>query len=186
MSQGLLIVDIQNDYFDGGSMQLVGMEQAAENAAAVLAQFREKECPVFHVQHLSVRPGSTFFVPGTDGVEINQQVAPIEGECLVQKHYPNSFRDTDLLDQVRASKVEALTIVGAMSHMCIDATTRAAFDFGFNCTVLQDACATRDLEFQGEKVQAGDVHASFMAALSAPYANVISCAGFDLDSHTGS
>ncbi len=186
MSQALLIVDIQNDYFDGGSMQLVEMEQAADKAADVLSQFRENNLQVFHVQHLSVRPGSTFFVPGTGGVEINERVAPGDGELLIQKNFPNSFRETELLDHLRAGNVDGLTIVGAMSHMCIDATTRAAFDFGFNCTVLQDACATRDLEFQGEKVLAGDVHASFMAALSAPYANVIPCAGFDLDSHTRS
>jgi nicotinamidase-related amidase len=63
---------------------------------------------------------------------------------------------------------------GAMSHMCIDATTRAAFDLGFNCIVAEDACATKDLIFQRKIIKASDVHASFMAALSVPYAKVIS------------
>ena len=57
--------------------------------------------------------------------------------------------------------------------MCIDATTRAAFDLGFSCVVAEDACATKDLTFKGKTIKASDVHASFMAALSAPYANIL-------------
>jgi nicotinamidase-related amidase len=60
-----------------------------------------------------------------------------------------------------------------MSHMCIDATTRAAFDFGFKCVVIHDACATRDLEFEGQTIAADQVHASFMAALGSAYATVL-------------
>jgi nicotinamidase-related amidase len=65
-------------------------------------------------------------------------------------------------------------IAGAMSHMCIDATTRAAFDHGFKCTVAADACATRALEFGGRTIPARDVHAAFMAALAMPYARISS------------
>jgi nicotinamidase-related amidase len=61
-----------------------------------------------------------------------------------------------------------------MSHMCIDATTRAAFDLGFKCSVAEDACATRALEFGGRALPARDVHAAFMAALASPYAKVAS------------
>ena len=66
-----------------------------------------------------------------------------------------------------------MVICGAMSHMCIDATTRAAFDFGFNCAVIQDACATRNLEFGGQTIAADQVHGSFMAALGSVYARVL-------------
>jgi nicotinamidase-related amidase len=57
--------------------------------------------------------------------------------------------------------------------MCVDATVRAAKDFGFNCTVIGDACATRDLEINGAMVKALQVHNSFLAALNSFYANVI-------------
>lgn len=60
-----------------------------------------------------------------------------------------------------------------MTHMCIDATTRAAKDLGFNITLIGDACATKDLEIHGERVAARDVHNSFLAALNNTYANVI-------------
>jgi nicotinamidase-related amidase len=173
MKTGLVIVDIQNDYFTGGNMELVGMESAAAKASELLARFRSDGLPVYHVQHLSVRPGATFFLPNTAGAEIHEAVKPKPDEPLVQKHFPNAFRETTLLEAVRKEDVEHLVICGAMSHMCIDATTRAAFDLGFKCTVIEDACATRDLAFHKERVLAKDVHAAFMAALSVPYASIV-------------
>lgn len=179
MSTALLMVDIQNDYFPGGSMELVSMQSAAESAAGVLEGFRKRGRPVYHVQHLSIRPGATFFVPGTEGVKIHSSVAPGENEPIIQKNFPNSFRGTDLLERLRGDGIEQLVICGAMSHMCIDATTRAAFDHGFGCSVVSDACATRDLVFGERLIAAADVHAAFMAALAVPYASVVSAAEVD-------
>lgn len=154
-------------------MELVAMGAAADAAASVLEEFRRRERRVYHIQHVSTRPGATFFVPGTEGMETHESVAPMDGEPLIQKNFPNSFRDTSLLETLRGDAVEHLVICGAMSHMCIDATTRAAFDHGFSCSVVSDACATRDLQFEGKTVSAGDVHAAFMAALAVPYASVV-------------
>ena len=173
VKSGLLLVDVQNDYFPGGAMELVSMEAAAGTASTVLETFRERKDPVYHIQHISTRPGATFFVPGTRGMETHASVAPMDGELVIQKNFPNSFRDTPLLEILRGNAVEHLVICGAMSHMCIDATTRAAFDHGFSCTVVSDACATRDLQFDGNTVSAKDVHAAFMAALRVPYASVV-------------
>jgi nicotinamidase-related amidase len=178
MTQALILVDIQNDYFPGGTMELVGMAGAADNARAVLESFRARNAPLFHIQHLSVRPDATFFVPATEGAEHNDVVAPQPGETIIQKNFPNAFRATDLEQQLRDAGIEQMVIVGAMSHMCIDATTRAAFDLGFQCTVVEDACATRDLEFNGKTIGADQVHGSFMAALAAPYAAVVSTASY--------
>ncbi len=173
MKPALVLIDIQNDYFAGGAMALEGMDTAAANAARALAAFRANGLAVVHVQHLSVRPGATFFIPGTKGVEINEAVLPATGEPVVQKNFPNAFRGTGLEATLRGRGTDALVIAGAMSHMCIDATTRAAFDLGFACTVLDDACATRALAFRGETVPAAMVHAAFMAALAVPYAKVV-------------
>lgn len=183
MKQGLLLVDIQNDYFPGGSMELVGMEEAAANAKRLLDLFRKAGMPVFHVRHLSNRPGATFFLPQTDGAAIHPSVAPQNDEETVVKHFPNSFRETNLLELLRDCGVGNLVICGAMSHMCIDATTRAAFDLGFACAVVEDACATRNLTFKDNVVPAGQVHAAFMAALAVPYADVLSADDFAVHSN---
>lgn len=172
MKTALLLIDIQNDYFPGGRMELVGSIQAAAAATRLLAAFRKEQWPVYHVQHISAQPGATFFLPDTPGAEIHEAVNPLPTEPVIVKHHPNSFRGTDLLDRLKANNVSTLLICGMMSHMCVDATVRAAFDFGINCLLTHDACATRDLSFNGVMVPAAHVHAAFMAALGAVYAQV--------------
>lgn len=174
----LIIVDMQNDYFQGGRFELAGTDLAAVNAAKALEAFRHNGGPVFHVQHVSMQPGATFFLPDSDGAEIHASVKPKDGESVVIKHYPNSFRDTGLLEGLREKGVKRLVIAGAMSFMCIDATVRAAWDFGFECVVLHDACAARDLEFNGTVLPAEHAHGTIMAALSMVYAEVISTAEY--------
>jgi nicotinamidase-related amidase len=166
-------VDIQNDYFPDGKMTLEDVDTASVNAARLLNRFRENGWPVFHIRHLAIRPGATFFLPDTPGSEIHPSVAPRAGEVIIVKHFPNSFRETPLLDHLKKAGVTSVVVCGAMSHMCIDATVRAACDLGFQCLVAQDACATRSLAFGQETVPAVKVHAAFMAALSAAYAEVL-------------
>jgi nicotinamidase-related amidase len=174
--QALILVDLQNDYFPGGRMELEGAEAAVDRAARLLRHFRDRALPVIHVRHVADRPGATFFLPGTPGADIHAAVAPAAAEPVVVKHFPNSFRETGLRERLQQAEVTSLTICGAMSHMCIDATTRAACDLGFTCRVAQDACATRALAFGSVTVPAAQVHAAFMAALSAAYAQVLSTA----------
>ena len=178
MQTGLILVDIQNDYFPGGRMELAGISEAGQKAGELLSFFRANNWPTFHIQHLSVHKGATFFLPDTEGVEIHDCIRPLADEQVTQKFYPNSFRETALLEELKKNQVEQLVICGAMSHMCIDATTRAAFDFGFECVVIQDACATRDLEFEDHTIAAEEVHGSFMAALGSAYAKVLTAEAF--------
>ncbi len=174
MTQALILIDIQNDYFASGALPLVAMDAAAAQAARALEHFRQRGLPRFFIQHLSTRPGATFFLPDTEGAEIHASVAPRDGEPVIQKNFPNAFRDTRLLDALRDADVDEVSICGAMSHMCIDATTRAAFDLGLSCRVVHDACATRDLSHLGATIPAAQVHAAFMAALAVPYARIMS------------
>ncbi|SHI11985.1 cysteine hydrolase family protein [Desulfofustis glycolicus] len=173
MNTCLILIDLQNDYFAGGTMELYNIENAAANARQLLEEFRDKDLPVIHVQHLSTRPEATFFLPQTKGVEIHEVVSPQQGETVVKKNFPNSFRETDLLELLKERNTDTVVVCGAMSHMCVDATVRAAFDYGLRCVMVEDACATRDLVFKGQTIQATDVHAAFMAALSVPYAQVL-------------
>lgn len=178
MSKALLLVDIQNDYFENGAMELVGMDKAAANAQKLLLHFRENRWPVYHVKHVGIGPKATFFLSDTPGAKIHATVLPQESEPVTTKYFPNSFRETGLQDLCKKEGLKSLVICGAMSHMCIDATTRAAFDLGFGCQVVEDACATRNLEFNGRIVVAADVHAAFMAALNGIYARVVKTKGF--------
>ncbi len=169
----LLIVDMQNDYFEGGKFALSKTDAAAANSANILAGFRAANLPVIHIRHEVLRKPAPFFEPGTKGAEIHPSVAPAGDESVITKNFPNSFRQTDLQEQLQTLGITDLVIIGAMSAFCIDATTRAATDLGYGCTVAHDACATRDLEFDGVAVPAAQVQASFMAALAMGYGAIL-------------
>ena len=169
----LLVIDIQNDYFPGGAMELEGADAAGEKAGGAIRAFRSRGLPVIHVRHLSTRPGSTFFIPGTRGAEIHGLVRPSAGEAIVEKNFPNSFRATALQDMLEKQGIRQLAVAGMMTHMCVDATVRHAADLGYKVTLLGDACATRAQAYGGETVPARQVHAAFLAALNGFYAKVI-------------
>ncbi|MEN5315191.1 cysteine hydrolase family protein [Pseudomonas koreensis] len=172
--QALILVDIQNDYFPQGKWPLVGAEAAAENAARLLAVFREAGDPVVHIRHEFTSTDAPFFAPGSDGAKLHPTVLNRPDEPVVLKHFVNSFRETELQSILDEQGIKDLVIVGSMSHMCIDGITRAAADLGYGVTVIHDACASRDLEFNGLTVPAVQVHAAFMSALGFAYASVVS------------
>jgi nicotinamidase-related amidase len=176
MPRGLLIVDIQNDYFPGGAHPLVGPEAAAAAAARVLGAFRDRGEPVFHLQHVWDAPDATFMRPGTDGVEIHASVAPAGDETVIRKASPNGFAATGLERELRGHGIDELVVAGMMSSMCVDATVRAAVDLGFTATVVHDACAAPDLEFGGQAIPGATVHGAFMAALGDGYATLTAAA----------
>ncbi len=76
MTQGLLIVDLQNEYYEGGKMELVDVERATANAASLLTRFRERDIPVIHVRHVMPGDDAPAYRAGTTGVEIHPNVAP--------------------------------------------------------------------------------------------------------------
>lgn len=171
----LLLIDIQLDYFPGGRMELVEPQAAAAKAYCLLTAFRQAKRPVFHVRHVSTRPDAAFFLPDTGGVAFHPAVEPSQDEAVITKHFPNSFRETNLLELLRQSDITALLIAGMMTHMCVHAAARAAADLGFACSVASDACATRDMAFGGITVPAAHVHAAFLGTLHGTYAHVADC-----------
>ena len=171
----LLLIDFQNDYFPtytGAKWALSETEAAASNAAVLLLEFRKQSLPIIHVRHEFPSDEAPFFLPNSEGAKIHPSISPIGNEPVILKHQINSFRDTELKAVLESLAVDKLIIVGAMSHMCIDAVTRSAVDFGYECHVAHDACATLDLEFNGVTVPAEQVHHAFMAALGFGYCNV--------------
>jgi nicotinamidase-related amidase len=159
----LLIVDIQNFYFPGDGPGLVNAIPASEKAKEVLQICRDKKQQVIHVRHKSNK-----------GFEIHKNVEPIANEKIITKEEVNSFYKTDLLEYLKSNKINRLIIIGMQTHMCLEAAVRAAHDFGFECIVVQDACATKDLKFGDKTVKAEDVHSSTLSTLVVGgYAKVI-------------
>ena len=141
--------------------------EAAEKAGKMLSFFRNNDLPVVHIQHIGVQEGATFFLPETNGVEIHKSVAPLETEKVIIKNFPNSFRETDLLNYLKEKSISNLVICGMMTDVCVSSTTRAAMDFGFQNTIITDAVTTRDRELNGKMIPAQHVTESFLAGLNA-------------------
>lgn len=163
----LLIIDIQYFYFPGGSLPLVEPEEASKNASMILKKFREKGLLVVHVKHNA-----------KNGAEIYKDVKPIMGEKVITKNEANAFSGTDLLEFLNEKKVGNLIILGMQTQMCMEAATRAAHDYGFNCTVVGDACATRDLKYDNIVIKSSDVHYATLSALSGNYAHIVNTKDF--------
>ncbi len=175
----LLILDIQMDFFPGGKFELDGAVTAAEKGKEILMYFREKNLPIFHIQHVSTRKGATFFFSGTPGVEFHSSHLPLSGEPIIVKHTVNPFLRTNLFQELQTRHVKRLVVFGMMTHMVVDSTVRAAYDLGFtDIVVISDACATRELVFGADRIPAGQVHGSFLSALGYLFAKPMTASEF--------
>ena len=171
MNKALIVIDMQNDYFPGGKMALQGIEEALQNTNDLIRFSRKQGYKIFFVQHTALGKEATFFVPGTPGVELYKELN-IQEDTIIHKHYPNSFRETDLKEILDSEDIRDLIICGAMTHMCIDTTVRAGFDLGYDITLAHDACATKDLQFGETTISAHEVHYSFVSAMGSAFCDV--------------
>lgn len=158
----LLIIDIQEFYFPGGQMQLENSEIAGMNAGLILDQFRKSGLPVYHIRH-------NF----DSGGNIHQYVRPSQNEKVISKDQANAFYGTDLLECLRADSINRVVICGMQTHMCVEATVRAAHDYGFTCFLVSDACATRALQYEEHIIPAKHVHFSTIKSLQGTYAKIV-------------
>lgn len=172
MNTALLIIDVQNDYFSNGKCELFQSESALKVIKELLSRFRERGLPIYFIQHIADREAA-FFVPGTFGVDIHEQIRPLSSEKVIVKRVPNSFSGTNLQAELRKSSITELVVCGMMTHMCVDTTVRAAKDLGYSVTLISDACTTKELEWQGTKFLADTVQNVYLASLNQKFADVI-------------
>jgi len=152
--KALLIIDIQDFYFPGGSSALVEPEKAAANAALLLERFRKENLPVIHVRHNS-----------KTGSDIHKTVRPLQTEKIISKDEVNCFIGTDMAAYLKTINPDTLVICGMQTHMCVEAATRASSDMGYKCILIHDACATKDLIFGDRIIKSADVHYSTLSTL---------------------
>ena len=180
MKKALLIIDVQNHYFPYGKCQLYKPEVALNTIKDLLEHFRKQDLPVIYIRHESIQ--GTFFIPNTDGVQIHNDIKPLDTETVIVKHYPNSFYETNLQNKLIENGVMELVVCGMMTHMCIDTSVREAKDLGYYVTLIADACATKDLEWNGRKLPASFINDVYMASLNGKFADVITSADYFTES----
>ncbi|NUR87134.1 MAG: cysteine hydrolase [Nonomuraea sp.] len=161
-SATLIMIDFQNTYCTG-VMALPDADPALDAAARLLERARAAGAPVVHVVN-DGGEGSPYDIRADIG-RIEPRVAPLDGERVVVKTFPDSFHGTDLLDVLRELDAGPdLVLAGFMTHMCVQFTAQGAFKLGYRPTVVAEACATRSLARpDGAEVPASALH---MAALT--------------------
>ncbi|HYB08939.1 MAG TPA: cysteine hydrolase family protein [Alphaproteobacteria bacterium] len=168
----LVLIDCQREYVDG-KLALPGVKPALEEAGRILSLARVGGAPIIHIVHHAAAGGGAFD-PTTSFVDIAEPVQPRKGEAIIVKNKPNSFAGTDLDARLKALGKKELIVVGFMTHMCVSSTVRAALDFGYRCTVVANAAATRDLpDGHGGVVDADSLHRMELAALADRFAVVV-------------
>ena len=167
----LIMIDCQNTY-RSGIMQLTGVEEALQEVQKLLHMARALKIPVFHIRH-DAGPGTPYDINAPIGA-IADEVAPVAGEAVITKHYPNAFIQTDLDAQLKTAGVKNLVLAGFMTHMCINSTAHGAFNLGYNVAVVAGATASRPLQAANGKVlSAQEVHDGAIASTRDLYAAII-------------
>ncbi|WP_087017275.1 cysteine hydrolase family protein [Thaumasiovibrio subtropicus] len=162
----LIIIDVQNDYFEGGNMVLHQPDFAAQQAKALLSTWRKKHWPIIHIQHEATNPDMPFMQPGTEGQRIHSSVLPQENEIVITKHYPNAYWETTLHETLQSLDIKELLLCGMMAHMCVSATARAGMERGYSIMIAQDACATTALPYGDKTIDASTVHETALAEVA--------------------
>lgn len=167
----LVMIDCQNTYRQG-LMQLTGVEVAILEARKLLQKARALKVPVIHIRH-DAGPGTPYDVSAEIGA-ICDEVAPITGEMVITKNYPNSFMATELDQQLKNLGVKNIVLAGFMTHMCINSTAHGGFNLGYNVTVVASATATRPLQAaNGKVISAQEVQDGAIASTRDLYAAVV-------------
>lgn len=167
----LIIIDAQKEYLSG-PLALTGVNEAAANICKLVAAARAGKCPIVHIRHLGTVGG--LFDPQGERGEFMPELLPQqnEHEHVVEKRLPNAFNGTGLDDLLQSLGHLDLIVCGFMSHSSISTTVRAAKDYGYRCTLVDDACATRDLPSPEGVVSAQVVHRTEMAIMNDNFATL--------------
>lgn len=168
----LLLIDVQSGFHDP-SWGRRNNPQAEANIKKLIALFREKKKPIFHVQHLS-KTSSSPLAPNQPGVEFMDFAKPMLGERVFQKHVNSAFIGTQLEEILRHNGIDAIIIAGISTDHCVSTTTRMAANLGFNTYVIADATiAFERTGFDGAHYSAEAVHAISLASLHGEFSTVM-------------
>jgi nicotinamidase-related amidase len=143
MKAALLVVDIQNDFFNISQACTDSLKSAIQYVNAAIALFRKKNLPVIAVQHKSVEDS---LVPGKMGFDIPDSVKLEPSDLRIVKTHGNSFNDTGLTEKLRSLGVDTVIITGFCAEQCVLSTYKGAEDLDFKPIILKGSIASDNPE----------------------------------------
>ncbi|WP_179402813.1 cysteine hydrolase family protein [Burkholderia guangdongensis] len=170
-STALLVIDFQNEYFDGRLPVPNGLP-ALRNTQRLIAYADQKRMPVFHVQHLAPAE-SPVFAETSKSVEFHRELQPAPHHVVLQKTSVSVFPTTDLDSRLKASGIRTLIVTGLMTHACVAGAARDAVPLGYDVIVVDDACATRDIDAPGGVIPHDVLHRSALASIDDTFGAIV-------------
>ncbi|AIO38640.1 isochorismatase family protein [Burkholderia cenocepacia] len=167
----LLVIDFQNEYFSG-RLPIPEGPRALANAQRVIAFADRAGISVFHIQHAGAADG-LLFADGSDSFRFHPDLQPAPHHAVVKKTSVSVFPTTDLDERLKAASIDTLIVTGLMTHACVAGAARDAVPLGYAVIVVDDACATRDLDVAGGTMPHCDLHRATLAALSDTFGDVL-------------
>ena len=159
----LLVIDVQNEYFDG-KLPVTYPTDTLPRILATMDAAAEAGVPVVVVQHGSTQPEARTFREGSREWELHPEIAARPHDLLLHKTKSGSFTGTGLEEWLREHEIENVVISGYMTQMCCDTTARQASHRGFGATFLSDATGTLAVSNVGGSVTAEELHRAILVA----------------------
>lgn len=172
--RALVVIDVQNEYVSGGlTIEYPPLSQSLPNIGQAIDQARRSGIAVVVVQNVAPA-GSPLFAQGSHAVQLHEVVAVRAHDHLIVKSLPSAFAHTDLADWLARHRIDTLTVVGFMTHNCIDSTIRHALHAGLKVEFLHDASGSVPYANRAGRVSAQEIHRTFSVVLQSRYAAVLS------------
>lgn len=163
MSRALLIIDVQNEYFDG-ALPISYPTGHLENILHVMDQAAKHQVPTAVIRHHQPDPASPIFQKGSEMWQLHPEVESRPRDILIDKQLPGSFTGTSLAVWLKDRGIDTISIAGYMTHMCCDTTARQAFHRGYKVEFLNDATGTLTVENAAGKATAHELQNSVLVA----------------------
>lgn len=174
MKRALIVVDVQNEYFEGGALPISYPPNSFSRIKEAIEEAQKAGILVVFVQHASLKENAGAFVRGSHLWEFHDDIKKLTPDLVIEKNHASSFVGTDLNWRLRTLGVDTVTIVGYMTQNCCDATARDASQLGYNVEFLSDANGTLAFSNNAGEVSAEELHRSFLVAQAFGFSRVLS------------
>ena len=172
MKRALIVIDVQNVYFNEG-LKVIYPAGSLDNILKAMDGAANHSLPVIVVQHSAVTPLSNGFQKGTESWMLHPEIEKRFRDVLIEKTMPGSFTGTVLESYLREHQIDTVTISGYMTQMCCDTTARQAFHLGFGVEFLSDATGTLDFSNHAGSVTAEQLHRAILVTQAMRFSKVM-------------
>ena len=139
MTRALIVIDVQNEYFDGGKLPLFEAAETETRIIDAITRARAAGDRVILIRH-EAQSDQGIFAAGSSGTLIRDGILAAAGDApVVTKHFADSFQETDL--ETHLDGVGELLICGMMTQNCVVFTAMSELSGDRDIRVIGDLCA---------------------------------------------